>query len=138
MKFHKQETGSGSAFPMAPMIDVVFILLSFFIATQIYARWEKEVDIQLPTAETGEMPERLPGEIMINVRIDGAIVVNQQRQDAQSLRTLLDRLVELFPGQSVVIRADRRTPYEHVMEVLDVCRQADIWNISFATDIGEG
>lgn len=137
MNFRSRQTDTRAGFPMAPMIDVVFILLSFFIATQIYARWEKEIDIQLPTAETGRAPSRLPGEIIINVQPDGAIVVNRQSHDADGLRTLLNRLVEAFPGQPVIIRADRRTAYEHVVNVLDLCRQADIWNISFATDASD-
>ena len=41
--------------------------------------------------------------------------------------------VQLFPGQPVLLRADKTTAYEHVVRVLDTCRQADIWNISFAT-----
>ncbi len=133
MNFRRRTTESRAGFPMAPMIDVVFILLSFFIATQLYARWEKEIDIQLPTAETGRPPERLPGEIVLNVMDDGHVVVNRQRHDTAGLRNLLGRLVEVFPGQPVVVRADRRTAYEHIVNVLDLCRQADIWNISFAT-----
>ncbi len=137
MNFRSRQADARAGFPMAPMIDVVFILLSFFIATQIYARWEKEIDIQLPTAETGRAPTRLPGEIIVNVLPDGAVVVNRQTHDAAGLLRLMNRLVEAFPGQPVIIRADRRTAYEHIVNVLDLCRQADIWNISFATDAAD-
>ena len=119
--------------PLTPMIDVVFLLLCFFVTSQIFAQWETEIDVALPTAATGDMPQRLPGEVIINVLTDGAAVVNGQRLDDAQLRGLLDRLVELFPGQPVLLRADKATAYEHVVRVLDTCRQADIWNISFAT-----
>ena len=120
-------------FPLTPMIDVVFLLLCFFVTSQIFAQWETEIDVALPTAATGDVPQRLPGEVIINVRADGAAVVNGQVLDDARLRTMMDRLVELFPGQPVLLRADKATAYEHVVRVLDTCRQADIWNISFAT-----
>jgi biopolymer transport protein ExbD len=118
---------------LTPMIDVVFLLLCFFVTSQIFAQWETEIDVALPTAATGGMPQRLPGEVIINVRSDGTAVVNGQPLDDAQLRAMMDRLVELFPGQPVLLRADKSTAYEHVVRVLDTCRQADIWNISFAT-----
>ena len=119
--------------PLTPMIDVVFLLLCFFVTSQIFAQWETEIDVALPTAATGGMPQRLPGEVIVNVRADGATVVNGQVLDDAQLRAMMDRLVQLFPGQPVLLRADKTTAYEHVVRVLDTCRQADIWNISFAT-----
>ena len=124
-------------FQLAPMIDVVFLLLCFFVTSQIFAQWETEIDITLPTAETGRAPERLPGEIIINIRPDGGIVVNARPLTPDDLAAMLQRVSGLFPGQPVAIRADRATPYEHVIHVLDLCRQADIWNISFATGVPE-
>ena len=137
MNFRAKIKIDNIGFQLAPMIDVIFILLSFFIATQIFARWEKEIDIKLPTADTARTPARLPGEIIINVLKQGDIIVNKQALDEPGLKQLLNRLVKLFPGQPVVIRADRDTSYGDVIGVLDLCRQADIWNISFATDATE-
>ncbi len=119
--------------PLTPMIDVVFLLLCFFVTSQIFAQWETEIDVALPTAATGGAPQRLPGEVIVNVRADGSTVVNGQVLDDAQLRAMMDRLVQLFPGQPVLLRADKTTAYEHVVRVLDTCRQADIWNISFAT-----
>lgn len=124
-------------FQIAPMIDVVFLLLSFFVTSQIFSHWETEIDVQLPTAKTGEMPARLPGEIIINILKDGAVVINRQTLDDPGLTALLNRITSLFPGQPVLIRADKGTAYEHVIKVLDLCRQSDIWNISFATALAE-
>ena len=80
---------------------------------------------------------RLPGEIIVNVFEDGSVVVNQQRLDDDALMALLSRIVKLFPGQPVLIRADKATDYEHVIRILDLCRKVDIWNISFATTVSE-
>jgi len=115
------------------MIDVVFLLLCFFVASQIFSQWETEINIKLPTASTGEVPDRLPGEIIINILADGTIVVNRQVLDEDALVSLLDKIASLFPGQPILLRADGSTPYENVIRILDMCRQADIWNISFAT-----
>ena len=134
MNFRKKLPEAGNlGVPLTPMIDVVFLLLCFFVTSQIFAQWETEIDIALPTAATGGMPQRLPGEVIINVMADGTAVVNGQTLDDGQLRAMMDRLVQLFPGQPVLLRADKATAYEHVVRVLDTCRQADIWNISFAT-----
>lgn len=129
----KTATPASPGVPLTPMIDVVFLLLCFFVTSQIFAQWETEIDVALPTAQTGEIPQRLPGEVIINVLADGSTVVNGQRLADEELRGMMDRLVQLFPGQPVLLRADKATEYEHVVRVLDSCRQADIWNISFAT-----
>jgi biopolymer transport protein ExbD len=120
---------------MTPMIDVVFLLLCFFVTSQLFAQWETEIDITLPTARTGQLPQRLPGEIIINLYEDGSVVVNRRPLERSELGVMLKRLATLFPGQPVLLRADRATDYEYVIQVLDLCRQADIWNISFATGV---
>ena len=134
MNFRKNaEAEGGGVNALTPMMDVVFLLLCFFVTSQIYAQWETEIDVKLPTAETGTMPERLPGEVIVNVLADGTAVVNGQTMGDGELRGLMNRLVQIYPGQPVLLRADKGTAYEHVIRVLDMCRQADIWNISFAT-----
>lgn len=137
MNFRKNNKAPDVGFQITPMIDVVFLLLTFFVTSQIFSQWESEIDITLPTAKSGETPERLPGEIIVNIRDNGTVVVNQKQLNADELSALLARIVELFPGQPVLIRADRQTDYEHVIRVLDFCRLADIWNISFATSLDE-
>jgi len=133
MNFRARFNPESAGFQMAPMIDVVFLLLSFFIATQIFSQWETEINITLPTAVTGEAPRRLPGEIMINISAGGEVSVNQRILAKDELRGLLMRLASLYPGQPVLLRADKAAAYEHVIQVLDQCRTADIWNIAFAT-----
>jgi len=119
-------------FQLAPMIDIIFLLLCFFVTSQIYSQWETEIDIKLPSSETGAAPQRLPGEIIINIRSDGTVVVNRQELDDAALSGKLAEVVRYFPGQPVLIRADKATDYEHLIRVLDLCRKADVWNISFA------
>lgn len=133
MRFAGKNKPPDPGFQLAPMVDVIFIILSFFIAIQVYARWEKDMDIKLPTADTSTQPRQLPGEITVNVNKAGELVVNEVKLKPEQLKARLDKIVKLFPGQPVLIRADKRTAYQHVISVLDICRSADIWNISFAT-----
>lgn len=135
MNFRRRWRPEMAGFQMAPMIDVVFLLLCFFVATQLFAQWESEIDIQLPTAKKTTTPQRLPGEVILNVRADGTVIVSGRTFDATGLDRLLSQLVEAYPGQPVVLRADRATPYQYVITVLDACRRAEIWNIAFATAV---
>jgi biopolymer transport protein ExbD len=137
MNFRSKYKPEPVGFQVVPMIDILFLLLCFFVTSQIYTQWEAEMDVTLPTASTAEMQQRLPGEIILNVFKDGSTVVNGRTLDDTQLSALLNRLVELFPGQPILIRADRQTAYEHIIRVLDLCRQADIWNISFAAGLTE-
>lgn len=138
MNFHRAVNASPpSEFQLAPMLDVVFLLLCFFITTAVFSQWEYEIDVQLPTSTTGHMPERLPGDVILNINREGVISINQVTLGHDELLARLGRLAQLYPGQSVIIRADRLTPFENVMNVIDTCRQADIWNLLFATGDGE-
>lgn len=135
MKFRPKGQQESAGFPMAAMMDVVFLLLCFFITTQIFSQWETEIDITLPTAMSGDVQQRLPGEIIINVKEDGQIRIHQRVLEEEELGVVLRDLASLYPGNPVLIRADKKTDFSHVIAVLDQCRGADIWNISFATSV---
>ena len=133
MNFKKRSVAPEAGFQLAPMVDVVFLLLCFFVTSQIFSQWETEIGIVLPTSVSGDPPDRLPGEIIINIRPAGDVVINNQEFNDDDLHKLLKRVSRLFKGQPVLIRADRLTAYEHIIHVLDLCRESDIGNISFAT-----
>lgn len=133
MNFRGKMVGERVGFQIAPMIDVVFLLLCFFVTSQIFTQWEAEIDIKLPTAQTARNEQRLPGEIILNISRTGDVIVNGRTLSPEELNAMLRRLTEIAGGQPVIIRADRQTAYEHLIRILDLCRQADIWNISFAT-----
>lgn len=133
MNFRKSKLGELPTLQMTSMMDIIFLMLLFFITTSVFSQWEYEVNITLPTAQSGKVPDRLPGEIIINITQDGRISVNQQDLTLDALRARLERLARYFPGQPVVLRADKATRYESLMKVIDTCRKADIWNFSMAT-----
>lgn len=132
MKFTSQKPAL-PGFQITPMLDVVFLLLCFFVATSIYSQWESAMDIQLPTADTSVVPDRLPGEIIVNVDEEGEIRVNERVLTPDELLRRCRMLAKNFPGQSIVIRGDKRTAYDNVARVFDICRKADIRGIRLST-----
>ena len=118
---------------IAPLIDIVFLTLIFFMVLSIFNQLESEISISVPKAAESKEIVRSPGEIIINITKDGAIIVNQKRLTYEDLKNMLDRISGLFPDQPVIIRADEETYHKHVVNVLDACASADIWNVSFAT-----
>ncbi len=75
MKFHTSEPDI-AVFPLAPMIDVVFLLLIFFIVTMQSSQSEKELNVTVPVSEEGADAKQTVGEIIVNVRADGGVVVD--------------------------------------------------------------
>lgn len=133
MNFRSRTQTAPIAFQLAPMIDVIFFLLTFFLLTWNIARYETELDVRVPTARQGEEPKRLPGEIVLNVKMDGRVVLNRREVGNDELLSILKQIVAQFPDQAVILRADENAEYKYVIAVLDICRAADIWNVAFAT-----
>lgn len=118
---------------LAPMIDIVFLLLIFFIVTWQFSRSETELNVSVPTAEEGSELNRPKGEIIINVLSDGIIRVEGNTVDLGQLREKLAAIARQFENQPVRIRGDGKVEYQRIVEVIDTCQKAGIWNISFAT-----
>ena len=118
---------------LAPMIDIVFLLLIFFIVTWQFSRSETELNVSVPTAEEGSELNRPKGEIIINVLSDGAIRVEGLTVDLPQLLDKLSAIAKQFENQPVRIRGDGNVAYQRIVEVIDTCQKAGIWNISFAT-----
>ncbi len=118
---------------LVPLVDVLFLLLIFYLAMSVYFQLESEMNVTVPVAENTSEMKRTPGEIIINIRKDGTIVVNQRQLGYDELKDLLVRIAGLYKGQPVIIRADQDTAHKYVIKVLDLCAGANIWNVSFAT-----
>lgn len=118
---------------LAPMIDIVFLLLIFFIVTWQFSRSETELNVSVPTAEEGSELNRPRGEIIINVLATGVIRVEGGTVELPQLHEKLAAIARQFENQPVRIRGDGGVAYQRIVEVIDTCQKAGIWNISFAT-----
>ena len=133
MKFQLQFGSERTGIQLAPMIDVVFLLLIFFIVLWNYARFETEIDISVPAASAGENPERTIGEIVVNVKKEGGIIIEGiERTELETLE-MFKSIVAAYPDQALILRGDKEASFDHIVKVLNLCKEANIWNISFAT-----
>lgn len=134
MRFVRKEKSKAPALALTSMLDVIFLLLCFFVTVSVFSQWENEISIKLPSATTAEMPERLPGEIVVNLAKDGTLTVNAVKLTREDLGARLAKVAQFYPGQPVIIRADKEVRYEPLVQLIDTCRAANIWNFSLATD----
>lgn len=137
MNFRKRFRQETVGFQLVPIIDVLSTLLIFFVTTYSFAFHEREMDVTVPTAKSSAESRRMPGEIIINIKKDGKVVLNRRETTIEELQSILMKIAKNFPDQPVILRADEATPYKSVINVLDACRQADVWNVSFATRADE-
>lgn len=121
------------AVPMAPMLDVLFLLLIFFATSSTFRAAEQQIDVNLPLAQAAESFDPVRTEVLVNVRPDGALVVSGRQVTVARLRQLLAQLVADFPNERVIIRGDREVPYGRVVEVMDTARAVGIRQVHFAT-----
>lgn len=132
MDFRKNVVQQQVGFQMAPLVDIMFLLLIFFMTAVVFAQWETKLGITVPTADEGVRGQREPGEIIVNLDADGRIFINDFERTPAQLEALLAQVSESFKEQPVIIRADRKTDHEKVVQVLDICRKVDVWNVAFA------
>jgi biopolymer transport protein ExbD len=132
MKFNTQHAPP-VGFQLAPMIDIIFLLLAFFIVTYQMTDNEKDLEISLPAASEGKAKPRDYLEKVINIHADGSIVIDQKSYTLEGLQDKMTNLVRVNKSQPVRVRGDEKTEYKHIVDVINRCSKAGIWNISFAT-----
>ena len=118
---------------LAPLVDVLLLLLIFFLMTWNAARNENELDVKVPKASAAKEKTAPIGDVVVNVKADGNVVVNRRTLNPQDLTELLKGLVQLNAEQAVVIRGDEAGAYRNIVNVLNICTQAGVTNVAFAT-----
>jgi biopolymer transport protein ExbD len=118
---------------LAPLVDVLLLLLIFFLLTWNAARNENELDVKVPKASAAKDKPGPIGDVVVNVKTDGNVVVNRRTLTAAELTELLKGLVQLNSEQAVVIRGDEAGAYKNIIGVLNICTEAGVTNVAFAT-----
>ena len=134
MNLQPENKSKAPTLALTSMLDVIFLLLCFFVTVSVFSQWESEISIKLPSAKTSDEPERLPGEIIVNLDKAGTVKVNSAPMSLEDLQARLKRISKFYPGQPVIIRADKETKYDDLVKVIDACRAGDVWNFSLATE----
>ena len=119
-------------FPLTSLIDLLFILLIFFMTASMYAQFEAELNVQVPVSTESVEAAREPTEIIVNVTKDGKFVVNQIERSVAELNDILKTIADVYKGSHIILRGDKETAWRNMVKVLDACKGADIWNVSFS------
>ena len=114
---------------ITPMLDIVFIILIFFVVSTSFVK-ESGVDVSRPSANTAERKER--GNIMIGITADNAVWIDRRQVDIRAVRANIERLHAENPEGAVVIQADRDARTGVLVQVLDQSRLAGVDDVSIA------
>jgi biopolymer transport protein ExbD len=120
------EPKNGIAIELTPLIDMVFLLLIFFLVATTFHQTEREMQIALPVSASAAPISTALREIVINVDEEGQIIISGRTIETQDLRALVTEAVAANPEQKVTVRGDRRTAYANIVRVLDICKGAGI------------
>ncbi len=126
-----------SALNLTPLIDVVFLLLVFFLVASRLSEEDRKLEVVLPSAGSAQPMTAEPREIIVSIDQSGKYFLDAKNVSEQELRSIFQRAVADNPTrQSVIIRGDRRVPFQFVVTVMDLCNQAGIANYSVTTSEG--
>ena len=119
---------------MSPMIDLVFLLLIFFMTSSSMITFLKDRNVELPVAESAQVPKSVKSRLLVNVYAEGTY--GDDRGSALSLADVkqdMQGLIVANPGFRLFIRADRRSAHRSVREFLDVARDVGVQQVIFST-----
>lgn len=118
-----------AAIDMTPMLDVVFIMLIFFIVTASFVK-EAGIDVNRPEAATAVSKPRAT--ILVAISEKGEIWINKRRVDQRAVQANIERLKAENPQGSVVIQADKKADVDTLIKVMDASRAAGAYDVSIA------
>ena len=127
--FKKTSEEDESAIDITPMLDVVFILLIFFIVTATFIK-EAGIDVNRPDAATAVKKEK--ANILIAISANNEIWIDRRKIDIRSVRPNIERLHAENPKGTVVIQADKESKTDTLIQVMDAAREAGVYNIAIA------
>lgn len=116
---------------ITPMLDVVFIMLIFFIVTASFVK-ETGIDVNRPNAPTATVKEK--ANILIAIDARNNIWIDRRKIDVRSVRANIERLHAENPQGSVVIQADKESKTDTLVHVMDAARQAGVFNVAIAAE----
>jgi biopolymer transport protein ExbD len=121
-----------SSVDITPMLDVVFIMLIFFIVTATFIK-EAGIDVDKPAAATAVVQEK--ASILVAIDANDNVWINRRQVDIRSVRSIIERLHAENPKGTVVIQADRDSRNNTLVEVMDASRRAGVYDIALAASV---
>jgi biopolymer transport protein ExbD len=127
----KQEDEIG--FQLAPMIDMTFLLLIFFMVTTKISKEQVNVEIKLPTAANASIPDDLSNRDIISIDKDGTYYIGQNPAEKKELTAHLKERFKINPPLRLYVRADKNTPGKQIKELMRIASEAGAVNVIFGT-----
>ena len=118
---------------MTPMIDMVFLLLVFFMTVSTLARADKQVKVDLPESAQSDVPEDLSDRGTISLDAGGEIYLGARVVELGTMQAEIREALELNPELRIHVRADQATPYSEIKKVLKACAEAGAYEVIYAT-----
>ncbi len=118
---------------ITPMLDVVFIMLIFFIVTASFVK-EAGIDVNKPEGQTAVAKEK--ANVLIAIDADGAIWIDRRQVDPRAVRANIERLHSENPQGTVVIQADKDARTGVLVQVMDAARLAGVYDVAIAAEDG--
>ena len=134
MRRKRSSEADDTGVDLTPMLDVVFIMLIFFIVTASFVK-ESGVDVNRPEAATAVRKER--GNILVAITDSDQIWIDRRQVDPRAVRAHIERMHAENPQGSVVIQADKNSKNGLLVQVMDAAKLAGVANISLAAEIIE-
>ena len=128
---HTDSEADGNDIDITPMLDIVFIMLIFFIVTTSFVK-ESGVTVSRPSAQTAE--EKKGSNILVAIRANGEIWIDRRAIDVRAVRPNIERMKAENPEGAVIIQADEFSPTGLLVKVMDQIRLAGITNISISAE----
>lgn len=126
MRIRRASEDSGSLVDIAPLIDIMFTLIIFFLATTTFEKEERDIKVSLPDSGKSSTLSSAPKVLVINVREDGSYYLGNKVVQLTALQGLLVEAVESKADQKVLIRGDQRALHGHVAAAVMACKTAGI------------
>ena len=132
------EKSALESIPMTPLIDVVFLLLIFFLVATTLSEEERQMSVKLPSASEAQPLVSRPRELVVNIDASGRYFIGGERVELVRLEGVLQSVAVNNPGRgSVIFRADKRCQWEFVVAAMNACNKAKITDYRVTTLPGE-
>jgi biopolymer transport protein ExbD len=121
---------------LTPMIDVLFLLIIFFMVGTKFAELERNIKLEVPRVDSlSSGTSSAPPKVVVNVYRDGSVLMNDQQLTLEDLRNRLTTDAAQNPSMGVIVRGDAEGPFQHVANVLSVCRTAGIRELGVSVQL---
>ena len=135
MAIKLKRIGASSSLTLTPLIDVVFLMLIFFLVTTRFVEEEQELDLELPSASEALPLTSEPLEMIINIDREGRFFIDGKFRQLEEVESILQQAAVNNPlSQTVIIRADKQADCQHFITAVNLCKKVGIFQYTAMID----